>query len=234
MTKKLTSVLLALLLVLSLAACAGGSKPSTEQSDKPSTKPVSEPSKEASNTQKQTDSIQGDPKSDLDSVQTIGELLEMKNCTMGAMGDTFVLAFEQGRMTYRAVAEMPSDVSEAFYALDWDDPERDEKQKALVSSLKVIEITNLTEGIPSQEELDQLVGKTCAELLDDGWSYMGWSKVNSDVPNFYLSKGPYSFKLDVDGETGDLNEFDEEDFRALTVKSVTFDNIFDPTYIEFE
>ena len=233
MSKRLTSVLIALLLVLSLAACAGGSKPSTE-SDKPSTKPVSEPSKEASNTQKQTDSIPGDPKSGLDSVQTIGELLEMKNCTMGAMGDTFVLAFEQGRMTYRAVAEMPSDVSEAFYALDWGDPERDEKQKALVSSLKVIEITNLTEGIPSQEELDQLVGKTCAELLDDGWSYMGWSKVNSDVPNFYLSKGPYSFKLDVDGETGDLNEFDEEDFRALTVKSVTFDNIFDPTYIEFE
>lgn len=171
---------------------------------------------------------------DLDSVKTIGELLGKPIYGTSATEDKYVLGFEQDRMIYRAVAEMPADVSEALFGLDWEDPNRDEKERELISPLKVISIDNLTEGIPSQEELDKLVGKTGAELFEDGWYNSGWSLYDMENPTFYMSKGPYSYNIIMTGDIQDPENFEDEDINSLVVRSVTFDYISDPTYIEEE
>jgi len=139
---------------------------------------------------------------DLDSVETLGDLL------------------------------VPADVSEALFDLDWEDPNRDEKERELISPLKVVSIDNLTESIPSQEELDKLVGKTGAELFDDGWYNSGWSLYDMENPTFYMSKGPYSYNMVMIGDIADPENFEEEDVGLLVVKSVTFDSISDPTYLD--
>ena len=46
---------------------------------------------------------------DLDSVETIGELLGKPIYSTSASGDKYILGFEQDRMIYRAIAQMPSE-----------------------------------------------------------------------------------------------------------------------------
>jgi len=171
---------------------------------------------------------------DLGSVETIGELLGKPIYGTSATEGKYVLGFEQDRMIYRAVAEMPSDVSEAIFNLDWEDPDRDEKERELISPLKVISIDNLTEGIPSQEELDKLIGKTGAELFEDGWYNSGWNLYDMDNPIFFMNKGPYSFDMVMTGDIHDPENFEDEDINALVVSSVTFGSISNPTYLEEE
>ena len=171
---------------------------------------------------------------DLDSVKTLGELLGKPIYGTSATEGKYVLGFEQDRMIYRAVAEAPADVSEALFNLDWEDPDYDEKERELISPLKVISIDNLTEGIPSQEELDKLIGKTGAELFEDGWYNSGWDLYNTENPTFFMSKGPYSYNMVMTGDIADLESFEDEDINSMVVKSVAFDTIGDPTYLDEE
>ena len=54
--------------------------------------------------------------------------------------------------------------------LDFDDPDYDKKENELIAPLTVKVIENLTEGMPTQEEAQQYIGKTGQELMDDGWT----------------------------------------------------------------
>ena len=168
---------------------------------------------------------------DLDAVQTLSELLGKPDYGRCATEDKYVLAFEQDRMIYRAIAELPGDVSEALFNLEWDDPAYEEKLRALVSPLKVVKIDNMSQGIPAQAALDALVGKTGAELFDDGWTNSGWSFTDPESIVAYMNKGPYSFDVVMTGDVADTENFEDEDLRPLVVQSVTFDNISDPTYL---
>ena len=51
-------------------------------------------------------------------------------------------------------------------------------------------------------------------------------------PTFYMSKGPYSYNMVMIGDIADPENFEEEDVGSLVVKSVTFDSISDPTYLD--
>lgn len=171
---------------------------------------------------------------DLDSVETIGELLGKPIYGKGASGDKYILGFEQDRMIYRAIAQMPSEVSEAIFDLDWEDPDYERKEQELVSPLKVISIDNLTEAVPSQEEMDELIGKTGAQLFEEGWYNSGWDLYDKENPVFFMTFGPYSFDMVMTGDIPDPENFEEEDINSMIVKSVTFQSISNPTYIEEE
>lgn len=166
---------------------------------------------------------------DLDKVTTLGELLGLPDYGRTNTGDIYVFAFEQDWIFYRAVAELPKEVSDALFELDWDDEKYDEKVNALVSPLKITQIENLTANIPSQEELDKLIGKTAEELFNDGWYCSGW---NLDEMIFYMNCGAYSFDMVLEGDVKSPDDFDDEDVGPLVVKSVTFTDIRDPAYTE--
>ena len=101
---------------------------------------------------------------------------------------TYIYVFYVGDVCYRAVADMPADVSEAVWAIEFDDEDKDQKVRDLVSPLEVARLENLTEQIPSQEELDKLVGKTGQDLFDDGWDYYYY---NLDEMEAGLNHGPF-------------------------------------------
>lgn len=172
---------------------------------------------------------------DIDSLNTIGDVLALNSegSTQYALyGDYFIYAFEQDGATYQVIAEVPEDASEALWALEWDDPDHDAKLAELVGPLEIIRCTNLNDGIPSQEELDKLVGKTAGELMEDNWFSGGW---NLDNMEFWMNHDTYSFTVILEGEIEkDFDEFEDEDMYPLVVKSITCDGIGDATYIELD
>ena len=134
---------------------------------------------------------------------------------------------------YRAIAEMPEDVSKAVWAIDFDDEDRTRKERELVAPLELKTFENLTEQIPSQEELDQYVGKTGQMIFDEGWTY---SYYNLEDMEAGMDHGPFTYKVifNYDGEpmvnSDDFDFYGE--FKDLTIKSITFDSIGDATNIE--
>ena len=145
----------------------------------------------------------------------------------------YVIVFTEDDNYYRVYADLPKDVSEAIWAIDFDDEDKDQKIRDLISPLEISKLENLTEQIPPQEELDKLVGKTGQELFDDGWEYWYY---DLDEMEAGLNYGPFSYTGLVDYDGPKMKNSDDFDFYAefkdLTVKSVAFEGIGDATDLE--
>ena len=169
---------------------------------------------------------------DLDKVTTLGELLGLMDIGYSLFGSTYIYAFEQDGNTYRALCDVTEETSQAIFDLDFNDPDYNAKERELLSPLPVKSIENLTEGIPSQEEADQYIGKTGQELIDEGWSV--WY-TNLEEMEFGMNHGVYGFTIQFDGEIPDPDNFNEEtDMAGLTVRSITCDGVSDATYMPEE
>lgn len=166
---------------------------------------------------------------DLENVKTLGELLGLPDYGSGYNEKEYVFAFEQDGDIYRAVAELPDEVSEALWALDWEDEDFDAKKEAIISPLAIKEIENLSANEPTKEEMDALIGKTVKELFDDGWYNTGWNLYDNI---FYMNHKAYSYNMELDGVPEDADDFTDEDMYPFVVKSVTFDGISDPSFVE--
>ena len=167
---------------------------------------------------------------DLDTVTTLGQLLGLPDVGYGFTGLTYVYAFEQDGNTYRAICDIPEETTQAIFDLDFDDPEYEKAYRELVSPLPVKAIENLTEGMPTQEEAEQYLGKTGQELMDDGWTVQFY---NLEDMQFGMYYGPYSYAITFQGEVKDPENFDEyTDMGGLTVAAITCDGIGDATNVE--
>ena len=116
-------------------------------------------------------------------------------------------------------------MSKALWDLDWDE-ERDAKEMELLQSVPIRTVENLSEMAPSQEEIDQWVGKTGQDLFDAGWTYWYYDletmKAGMDYDAFQ-----YDVQFEYDGEPLENDDdFDFfETFADLTVASVTYTGI---------
>ena len=129
---------------------------------------------------------------------------------------------------------MDAETSKALFALDFEDPDYQRKFTDLVSPLPITRIENLTAQIPSREALDALIGKTCEELLNDGWTCEGWTLEGPELNElvFHLNHGPFAYGVTFDGAEDLPDDFNEADLKPLTVTSVTYSGIGDATAIE--
>ncbi|MBQ1619665.1 MAG: hypothetical protein II094_01595, partial [Oscillospiraceae bacterium] len=114
---------------------------------------------------------------------------------------------------------MPEDVADAVFALDFEDPQHDEKLNALIAPLEVVRIDNLNDTILTQEQLDALVGKTGEELFNEGWTNSGW---NLQDMEFYMSYGAFDYLVTFEGSVDNYEDFEEEDINPLVVKSAVY------------
>ena len=213
--KKTICLLLAALMLLSLCACGGqkvdnGKAEQTAADGAPAgeTAPAEETATAAS----------------VGDFKTMGDVLVYDSDNSGFSDEYYVYAFEKDGVAYRAVAELPAEVSEALWELDIFDEDYDAKLMEAVGPLEITQLDNLTEMIPAQEELDALVGANVQELLDEGWSFWYW---NMEVMEGGMYHGPFSFMMEYEGTVEDPENFDESQAGALTVKSVTYDGIGD-------
>ena len=210
--KRILSMLLTAVLVLAvLTAC--GKAPETANAD-PGSAPAS---------------------FDPSHVKTMGDVFLYEDKDQPHEGFTekhFVFVFQVDGNYYRAVAELPQDVSEAIWSIHFFEEDRDQKVKDLVSPLAVLSLENLTEQIPAQAQLDSYAGKTGQDLFDEGWTYWYY---NLDEMEAGMNYGPFSYVVtfDYDGEPMvNSDDFDfYEEFKDLTVRSVRYEGLGDATDI---
>lgn len=171
---------------------------------------------------------------ELQSVKTMGDLFAMDGVEEFSSGNYemfYLYAFELNGVYYRAIANLTDEQAETLWNLDFESEDYDQKYNEAVSPLVIDHIDNLSEGEPSEEELDAYVGKTGQDLLNDGWMSSGY---NLDGMEFYMNHDVYSFIVVFDGTLDDaeIEEIGEDEaIKDLTIKSVTYNGIGDAFYM---
>ena len=165
--------------------------------------------------------------------KTFADILAQQDATnmQYSLGEgMLVYAFELNGVYYRASTAVDEATENAGFDLDYDDPEHDAKWAALIGPLAIENLENLSETIPSQAELDALVGKTGQELLDDGWTMWGG---DCESLEFYLNHGAFTYTVQFEGEPANSDTFDwDEGIAPYTVKSATFSGLGDATELD--
>ncbi len=160
---------------------------------------------------------------DLSQFKTMADAFAYDSIGDGYTEEIYVYAFEKDGIHYRVRTTMPQDVSDALWAIDFFDEEKESKIQALIGPLPVEKAENLDELMLSDEELKALVGKTGGYLLENGWYYSGH---NLDTMEFWMSKDPFSYTVIFDGKLQDSDDFDaEEAIKDLKITSVTCSGI---------
>ena len=257
--KALLAMMLAIVMMLSLTACGGAAKKEepeqpieetevqpAENAEEAEQQPEVEPAEEAEDVQPEEEEDvpeeAAEPAEDnisrIGDVSALGDIRTYKDAVSveGAetretsMTEEFcVIALAMDDVYYRVVTECSADLMDKIFELDFNDEDYNEKYSALVADLPIIEIENLNEGIPSEEDMSAFVGKTGAELLGTGWSCTG---CDLDEGVFFLNYGSYAFRVSVEGAEGleMTDDFDaDEALKPLVATKFEYAGLGDAT-----
>ena len=161
--------------------------------------------------------------------KTLGDVLECESPASTCYDNLYVHIFEKDGVFYRAEADITSEIFDALFEIDFFDPDKDVKTKALLGDLPIKTIYVLSDALLSDAELKQLKGKTGQELLDMGFEYgMGYSFW--DDTQFYMNNGLFSYTVYMNEKVPEREDYDavlDELFRPMTVQKVEVDGIAD-------
>ena len=161
---------------------------------------------------------------------TLGEALSAENTEHQAQwnDDQYVYVYQNGDQAYRVVAEMTPEVAEALEKVEFGEDGADEKVLEVLKDQKVTKVEDLTQGIPAQEELDKMIGKTGKELvLDEGYELVGNSYFDNTVQGTF-SKGLYTYTAEMNEQPKNPDNFNGDvEILDMTVKSFTYAGISD-------
>lgn len=174
---------------------------------------------------------------DISTIKTVGDAFAIEGKDeyseqRSTYNGKYVYAFTVNGTAYRVIADVPSDIEEKIFALEFDD-DHDKNEEALVADLPVALAEDLTEYILPQEELDALVGKTGQELLDAGWR--AGSFYNTETLEVWLEYGPYAYDMHFDGKVApeDADSFNfPDDLADMKVVDATYEGLGDATVID--
>ena len=156
--------------------------------------------------------------------KTLGDVLECESPASTCYDNLYVRIFEKDGVFYRAEADITSEIFYALYEIDFFDPDRDAKTKALLGDLPIRAIYVLSDAMLTKAELKDLKGKTGQDLLDMGFVPQGSYGFNDGMSFVDLDKGPFSYQIDFkekDVAVGDDPNL-AEIIRPLTVKKASF------------
>lgn len=162
---------------------------------------------------------------DISAIKTLGDFFAQDLETNGWSFNEnyYVTIFENGDKKYRLAAQLSEDVYNKLDDIDLSDEDSDEQMKRVLSDVAVYTVEDMTQFIPTEEELKKYVGKTGRELFDEGFSSNGYMNLFG-TQTFYMSKGACDFnvyfneKVDIDSDTFET----EEGVKDLTVKKIEF------------
>ena len=157
----------------------------------------------------------------------------------GYDGKTFVCVFQAGDALVRVVATSESDISDKLAQTDITSDEYAEQLKNAVGDLAIRSAEDITDGIPSQEELDALVGKTGKELVDAGYTFESYYMYGGDQTGAAFAKKyaivDFTFNTSITEKQADSDEKGEA-VRGAEVLEATYvgysDEALDPESVE--
>jgi len=169
----------------------------------------------------------------IDDLKTIADVMALENLEdgqAGYWGTTAIYVFSLDGVNYRVQAEMSEEEAAQVKALDFFAEDYAQQMEELFSGLEISKRENLDAMIPTQEELDQWIGKTGSEMLEAGWI---WTWGDLESLTFEMEYGVGHYIVIFDGEVADPAGADpEEELAKLTVRSIEYAGLGDAFTVE--
>ena len=232
--KRILALLLCLALFVCFAACTSQTNKIIHPQVNDNTPTEDEPV-DAEPTEDEPDDAAAEDDAGLPSFERVADVLAVipDSGMMRMVTSTyFVCAFSYREgVTLRVVADIPAEIDEKIQALDFDDY-REIQERELIAPLPVKSVERIDNLIPTQEELDQYIGKTLLELLFYGFERSGYS-IGEDSVFLYMTKGISEFEVELDGMIEEsiysADDFDIDQLLELAyafpVKSITVNGL---------
>ena len=160
---------------------------------------------------------------------TLGDALRMESeIRSSAWTDTrYVYVFCDDGKPMRVYADITPEISDSIDGLFNLEDDYEQELISRVGDVPVTRTDDLSVGIPTQEELDALVGLKGQDLLDRGYESWG-CEIGDTQTVFFLVDGLYQYRVTFEEPVEPTDDFDEEAALApLTVASVEFDTVSD-------
>lgn len=177
---------------------------------------------------------------DTTSWKTLGDALASRtgNLSYGYDDDYFVAIFDAGDSIIRTVSKMELSIRDEFGELDFEDPDYEAKETAILADLELISAEDITSEVLSQEELDSYVGKTGQDMYDAGFVFSYYSMYGGEQTSASIDYGYFSYDVTFDTSIDESQSEDEgaslKDAKVVEVQS--FKNLsnmsLDPTAVE--
>ncbi len=158
----------------------------------------------------------------IDQAKTIGDVLALGYIECGTTDSKFGIVTEKDGIAYRLMADISEADMQKIFDLDFDDPDYNKKYCDIIAPLAVTEITNLTDMIPAQSELDKLIGKTGGELIEEGYTCGGY---NTEDKFIYMTKAPFRYFMYYEGEIHMDQDDEAEAIKDAKITGVKYDAI---------
>lgn len=151
-------------------------------------------------------------------------------CTMSSVDETQwkgVFQMEDSfDKIYMVTADMTAEKYEAYDSIGYDDEEADAKQRAILGSLQNVTVTDITDMVPPQSELDAYVGKTIGDLEADGFEDSGWIGGEEGYTFFYDGPVYCCAVTPAEGsKVTNMDDYSANDIRALEIGAVEFQGL---------
>lgn len=119
-------------------------------------------------------------------------------------------------------AAMTPALYEDYNAIGFED-DYDKQMLAFLGSLKDVTSEDITDRVPTQEELDRYIGMTMGELEEDGYEQTGYLG-DEGVYSFFYDSDSYCLLIDpIEGTLiEDMDDWSVNDLRGLEIGGVTF------------
>ena len=137
--------------------------------------------------------------------KTLGDALavETEDVASGWDDNYYVVAFEAGDSLFRVVAKSEEGIQDKTGDLNVMDDDYNDKLREIIGDLEIVSVDDLTAEVPTQEQLDAMVGKTGQELIDDGWAFQSYFMTGGDETGATFTKGYVACNVTFDVKVSD-------------------------------
>ena len=177
---------------------------------------------------------------DASSWKTLGDALAAKteDVSSGWDDEYYIVAFKSGDSLFRVVAKSEEGIQDKTSELDFLADDYDDKLLEVIGGLEIVSVEDLTAEVPTQEQLDAMVGKTGQELIDDGWAFQSYFMTGGDETGATFTKGMIAcnvtFGAKVSTEAADSDEIGDllKDAKVILAESAgVSEDATDPTKV---
>jgi hypothetical protein len=177
---------------------------------------------------------------DASSWKTLGDALAAKTDDVSSGWDDkyYIVAFKSGDSLFRVVAKSEEGIQDKTSELDFLADDYNDKLLEVIGGLEIVSVEDLTAEVPTQEQLDAMVGKTGQELIDDGWAFQSYFMTGGDETGATFTKGMIAcnvtFGAKVSTEAADSDEIGDllKDAKVILAESAgVSEDATDPTKV---
>ena len=159
--------------------------------------------------------------------KTLGDALAVKTEDVASGWDDtyYIVAFKAGDSLFRVVAKSEDGIQAKTSELDFSADDYEAKLLEIIGGLEIVSVDDLTAEVPTQEQLDAMVGKTTQELTDDGWAFQSYFMTDGEETGAIFTKGYVACNLTFDTKvSSDVADSDESGANLKGAKVTAAEN----------